>query len=231
MASFKVTNIDEIREQAGSRADAALLSILREGIQNASEVVIDDVIDVMSTTDTWRGIRGDFNGSVDQDIQAHMGLTSSDAAQALEEIEEAVRQSFSIELSGIRGRASTGRFSQLSDASSAQVFISFPNIQEAIVSIRSGSYASDGGEVPWMSWLLNGGSVPGYQISFDLTGRFEATSRSGRAVMWPSNITTWDTSDYGFGFNDNFVIETFNKPELLDRITRTITSYIRGLAG
>lgn len=198
MAKIEIAfvNVNLFKKELKTEAARKLFpGMLRRAAEAARPELIQALLEAFRRTIAIKGIFGENAGNEEEDAQAHLGLTDDMAQGALEEISEAIEET--LEFSAITVRSGKVGFN-----------ITFNELTSAIAGISSGSYVSDSKSgsftIPWMDWLLNGGSVDA-SIIFDDSEE----SRSGRAVMLEKNpFGSWDVDDYErFAENENFVID------------------------
>lgn len=167
----------------------------------------------------WRGIRGEWAGQEEYDLQAHLGLTSDEVVDAEEVIYNAIVEGMEITNVRVRGTRSRGK---ISGAVSVEFNISFSDINDYISEL---SYESKGGTVFWGDWLVNGGSVDTHTIKFGVT--VTNFSRTGRAIMVPSLNFNWDTSYYdGLVRGKSFIVDAITSEDFQNDMNQLITKAV-----
>lgn len=196
MISIKLGKIrgDEITNVL--MADKGFQAALRDALAESKRRIGAATVRAFRRTNVGRGLMtGSFNGNPEMDVKAHLGFDDAEATVAYEAIAEVLQQA--LEIAPLR-----------KDRSVIRIRVSYTDLDDYVLDNASFvSYASDGGEVNWLQWLIKGGDTIGFGIVFG----DKATSRSERAVMVKvKNGPEWDISDYGkFAENDNFIVDIF----------------------
>lgn len=179
--SIRILDIKNIRNQISTEVLKNLTPILNQAFENIKTKISDIFIDTLQDTEIWRSLKGSQKGNPDFDLQAQLGLedNSSLVTTAEQEILDKISNILNVtNLSQASGGAVNNRSRKI------QFNIVFSDIENAIKSISSSSYESNGGTVDWINLLLDGGNVDGYTIIFGVNLK---GSRTGRALMVETN--------------------------------------------
>jgi len=178
-------------------------------------------IEKLEETMAIQGLRGDFAGIVQQDAQAHLGLTDAFAADSIEQIKDIIREN-------------VFQATDISQTSNGVIGFKFSpkQISEEVLQIPNASYTSSkGDEIPWLQWLLKGGMVSA-EITFQISSRASTrtVSRSSRALMiaFGDEEIGWDIDDYSrFSEKGNFIADVTTDPEWEDKSKAIIIGAIK----
>lgn len=216
--SIKIENTNTLKRIINDRVRFSIIPKLDGKVRDAVRPIIPSlVIDALRQTDVYRGIRGDFAGNPQLDVQAHMGLTKSTADEALNQIEKVILNSIKVN----RNRESG-------------LEIIAQNTEQIITNLPIGTYESydlsgknTGYLIPWLEWLMEGeGSV---QAFIDWNSPSVESSRSERAIMINrASSQNWDVRAYAFGQHDqNFVLRALSDPNFINAATKIIEKEYR----
>lgn len=205
-----IKNLDAIRRNALNHVRASVLPKITKVVRDrAREQVPDLLIESVKRTDVYRGIRGDFNGEFDKDIQAHLGLLPENISSILSELEDQVRASVVVKASRV----------------SAEIEITLSKLENNVRGMVTGSYTSNpsGLQIDWINWILDGNTTVSAFIKFDEDGSwFEAISRSGRAIMVEAPGQHWHVRDVIGEDPRNFLQQAVNDPVFLSQLSRLV---------
>lgn len=211
--SVNIVNLPAVQKAVRERLNASLLPRIERRVREAvAERIKDILVDSLRETRHYKGIRGDYAGDKQWDIQAHMGLYSETAEQFLYEIEKTVRDSIKVSVSnqgiGIR--------------------ISAPNINDKLLATQGSEYISEpsGVVIPWLRWLIEGQGEVDAWIDFNIEHFNIESSRSERAIMHTNNnFPNWRVDSYSFGKQDKMLMdEVINNPAVLKKLEQIIRS-------
>ena len=223
---IKLASLDNaLNEIAGAFTEDVLPGLLKSAIVNIQDQLIEALIQSFERTIVIQGLLGTYAGDDTRDVQAHVGLPDDAAQLGVEEILQVIRNSLKVGPPRFR---SGGAFSKFSKAKNVTFTIQIEQLTEDILGISSGGYESEGGNVEWIDWLINGGGTPGYNITFTGSNKFDGFSRTGRALMTTSFGIEWSVDDYG-RFSEtgiNFVEDALNDEEWLEDARQIITEEV-----
>lgn len=193
----KITNLEKVKKQIKKKVSSDVFpKILKSAENNAIPRLIEEFNDALERTEAFQGLLGVFAGDESRDAQAHLGLTSSFAEDAVEQIKDVIRDK-------------VFRAEALGKTKDGVIGFKFGirKLADDISNIPSATYNSGDIELPWLKWLLKGGSVDA-EITFKISARESSirSSRSERALMIPTG--DWNIDDYNrFSRNGNFVAD------------------------
>lgn len=204
--AFKIVDIDDVKAQIIDRFAVQIFpDLIKDAVDNVTPDIVNAIMDGFRRTNLFEALTGALTGFKDRDLYAVLGLEENEGLGIVIAIESIIRES--LELRNIVSRGGSGRFATINNATVLTFNLSLESLENNIENLNL-SYDSKGGEVPWLQWLLRGGSTPGYNIIF---GEFY-TSRTGRAIMVKSPIT-WDIQDSdNFARERNFVVDILEDP-------------------
>lgn len=198
-------------------------SIAKQGLVIAEPLLIEALIASFKRTKAWKGIAGEYSGDMNNDVQAHMGLTDVLASNALSDLENMLRYSIDVSNPSIVSRNISHSFASFANSASISFNISFKRLSDDIKSIESGSYISENSNkrqilIPWIAWLVDGWDDPSYRIEFGMEfgGSIDIgdKSRSGRAIMvYKGDYNTRDYHNFAEhedGGKSNFIIDALS---------------------
>jgi hypothetical protein len=195
-------------------SETELPKIFREVKSEIDDGVREAFIESFYNTTAVRGLLGEFVGMGDLDLQAQFGLYPGLGFSAVREMVSAIQET--LETSGLVVRKTGISFN-----------ISFNRLADVIrANVTEGSYDSNGNDINWLDWLLDGSSpVFDYRIKFTSSSSARG-SRSGRAYMIPNG--TWSFQALGgvsrFG---NFIEDAIRDPNFQNKVNTLIANKIR----
>ena len=228
---IEIAETDAIKKQIAEYASRQRFpKLINEAKDLIKPELIEAFIRAFQRTFFWQGMAGRFAGDRSLDVQAHLGLETGDALQALQEISDSIANS--LEIKQITGISKSGFFASL--ASSAQLVFNIgsttliKNIRNAVT--RPSYIAANGTAIEWLEWVLGKDSDILMGISFNPATVSEHDSRSGRAVMiWASPSYAWHISKYNYFSKTgiNFVEDMMEDQEFINEAMDIIINGIR----
>lgn len=235
MSRLQITNLDKIKSQLQKQVSEQILTkVIKEAFENITPQVKNLFMDLIKETRAWRGLLGENIDDVENDVQAILGVRDDEVEAALLDIEDIVRDALIIK--NIQSRRG-GSFSSIKNATTLSFTIQTSTISEDLLNTPNGSYISDGQlgqEIPWLRWLIEGGSIGGYDIVFEfydiVSGRdFNTISRTGRAIMLP--FGSWSVDEYNKWADSgiNFLEDVFENPVFEEKLTDLLNKEVSRL--
>ena len=185
------------------------------------------IVNAVAQSEAFKALQGAFPNDPARDLQAHFGLSSSDAARATKSILDIVAKSVELETS-VSGRSILKINIHAIDTS----FVEFLNVP-------GGTFVSEpsGATIPWITWLLINPNVDlpqGFNIVFTngLSSQDIRSSRSGRALMKSVDAITsgginiggiYAIPDIGRGGAQNFISRALNNSKVQKQITNILS--------
>ncbi len=173
-----VTNAKKFRIQLIKGLTQELQKLFLSKKNNILTQVRQIIINAVAQSEAFRALQGAFPNDPARDLQAHFGLSSSDAERAAQNILEVVGRSVVLET----GSGGSGVL-KINIHAIERSFTEFLNVP-------GGTFISEpsGATVPWITWLLVNPNVDlpkGFNIVFTngLSSQDIRSSRSGRALM------------------------------------------------
>lgn len=215
MAKVIITNLAEVKKQISEKFAKKIPSILKVAQLDLEDDLRALLLESFEQTLVIRGLKLDYQGDELRDVPAHIGLPDAEAVQAAADILEIIKSSF------VFNKISTQRDGAIGFNVNLGGFV------DKIMELQTGNTA--GGEsLPWMDWLINGGSVSA-EIWFYSKPLKNDEGRSGRALM-RFGEDLWDIDSYHKFVEDsaadNFVIEAIQRPEWRSAAEKLILDYL-----
>jgi hypothetical protein len=200
MTSIRLGKLNTSAVASEIFADKTFQAELRAGLDAARGRIGKATVRAFNRTQVGKGLSTNaYNGDSESDIKAHLGFDNSTGNDAAEAIREVIQEALKV-----------APFRK--DRNVIRIRVSYDNLGDFIKeNSQFVSYTSDGGEVNWLEWLIDGGGVS-YAILFSTNGKFTSISRSERAIMvTKTRLPPWDIDDYGrFAENGTFIEDIFN---------------------
>lgn len=229
---FQLEERGAIIRQIQAETSRVFNEILKRSLKNKQfqSQVVETLMFFLKRTDVWRGLGGAFAGDVTRDLQAHFGLEDGYLSIVESEIEFLLKSIISVTGSSITFGGKT-----VAKASKATINfnINFKNIEREFPAIDSGTFISENGfEVPWLEWLLFGGSVDNYDLLYNIGGDnpiVNKSSRTGRALMMSSRSSDtferqWSTNEVLY--DQFFFFKIFQNDEFIDNVSNILFDYM-----
>lgn len=201
--TVKITNIDTVKKKIRKKISSEVFpKVLKTAENNAIPKLIEEFNDALERTEAFQGLNGAFQNDENRDVSAHLGIIPEFAEDSIDQIKRIIKDK--VFRADAIGKSRDGAIG---------FKFTVKNIAEELLQIPNATYPSKSTDIPWLQWLLKGGSVDA-EIVFGIKvgrDRFE-TSRSERAIMRPTG--DWNIDDYNrFSKNGNFLADA-----LLDEI-------------
>lgn len=201
--SIKITNLENVKKKIKKKMAVEVFpKVLKSAENNAIPRLIQEFNDALERTEAFQGLNGAFRNDENRDVAAHLGIIPEFAEDSIDQIKRIVKDK-------------VFRADAIGKTRDGVIGFKFTvkNLANEFLQIPNAVYPSDTTDIPWLEWLLKGGSVDA-EILFSVRvgrNRFE-TSRTERAIMRPTG--DWNIDDYNrFSKNGNFIADA-----LLDEI-------------
>lgn len=217
---IRITNLNELKKEINQQiSDRYLKQVMIRAQRNALTKIKGALMGAFERTLLFQALKGYYRGDENLDAPAHLGMTDKFAKMAVQEILGAIKQNFELESVVTSREGVIGFRATIADLTT--VIENIPDAYKTIYSERSGE------DLPWLDWVINGGSNIDYAINFYAERLKSPPNRSGRATMQDLGTLDWDIETYNrFAQGENFIQDAVLDPqwqeESVSIITRTI---------